>query len=96
LLIGIQSPDTIQYLAIDLQPGYYALLCLVGDPEQGSVVHALEGMIDVVAAAASIRSKVAGHGNDRPEGRSSAVPRLGWISAGQRLTRRCATPRGRM
>src|SRR5215217_4611373 len=36
-----------------------------------------------VVAAASIRSEVAGHGNDRPEGRPSAVPRLGWVSAGQ-------------
>jgi hypothetical protein len=45
---GTQSPGTTQYLALDLEPGYYALLCFVGDPNQGGVPHSIAGMIEVV------------------------------------------------
>jgi hypothetical protein len=47
-ITGTQSTGTTQYVAADLQPGYYVLLCFVGDPEQGGIPHAFEGMIEVV------------------------------------------------
>ena len=47
-ITGTQSPDTTQYLAVDLEPGYYILLCFVGDPSQGGIPHAFEGMIEIV------------------------------------------------
>jgi len=47
-ITGTQSPDTTQYLAVDLEPGYYILLCFVGDPSQGGIPHAFEGMIAIV------------------------------------------------
>jgi hypothetical protein len=45
---GTQSPDTTQYLAVDLEPGYYVLLCFVGDPNREGTPHAFEGMIAIV------------------------------------------------
>jgi hypothetical protein len=47
-ITGVQSPETTQYLAVDLQPGYYILLCFVGDPEMDGLPHAFTGMIEVV------------------------------------------------
>ena len=49
-ITSIQSAQTTQYVAVDLEPGYYALLCFVGDPERGGVPHAFEGMIEVIPA----------------------------------------------
>jgi hypothetical protein len=43
-----QSTGTTQYLAVNLEPGYYVLLCFIGDPEQGGIPHAFEGMIEIV------------------------------------------------
>ena len=34
-ITGTQSTGTTQYLAVDLEPGYYVLLCFVGDPTPG-------------------------------------------------------------
>ena len=50
-ITGTQSVDTTQYLAVDLQPGYYILLCFVGDPEQGGAPHSFTGMIEIVEVA---------------------------------------------
>jgi hypothetical protein len=47
-LTGTQSPGTTQYLAVNLEPGYYALLCFVGDPQQGGTPHSFEGMIEII------------------------------------------------
>ncbi len=41
-------PETTQYLAVDLEPGYYILLCFVGDPNMDGLPHAFGGMIEVV------------------------------------------------
>jgi|SRR5688572_15582111 len=35
-------------VATDLAPGYYVLLCFVGDPNMGGVPHSIAGMIEVV------------------------------------------------
>ena len=47
-LTGTQSPGTTQYVAVDLEPGYYVLLCFVPDPAQQGIPHAFEGMIEIV------------------------------------------------
>lgn len=47
-ITGTQSPGTTQYLAVDLEPGYYVLLCFVPDPEQEGIPHAFAGMIEIV------------------------------------------------
>jgi hypothetical protein len=47
-ITGTQSTGTTQYLAVDLEPGYYVLLCFVGDPNQGGVPHSFQGMIEIV------------------------------------------------
>jgi hypothetical protein len=47
-ITGTQSTGTTQYVAADLEPGYYVLLCFVGDPNQGGLPHAFEGMIEIV------------------------------------------------
>ncbi len=47
-ITGTQSPSTTQYVAADLEPGYYILLCFVGDPMMGGVPHSFAGMIEVV------------------------------------------------
>jgi hypothetical protein len=47
-ITGLQSPETTQYVSVDLQPGYYILLCFVGDPEMDGLPHAFTGMIEVV------------------------------------------------
>jgi hypothetical protein len=47
-ITGTQSPGTTQYLALNLEAGYYALLCFVGDPAMGGVPHSFAGMIEVV------------------------------------------------
>lgn len=52
-ITGTQSADTTQYVSVDLEPGYYVLLCFVGDPEQGGIPHAFEGMIEIVPAGAA-------------------------------------------
>lgn len=44
---GTQSPGATQYLALDLEPGYYVLLCFVGDPNQDGIPHAFQGMIEI-------------------------------------------------
>jgi hypothetical protein len=43
-----QSAGTTQWLATNLEPGYYVIACFVLDPTKGFVLHASEGMIDVV------------------------------------------------
>ena len=47
-ITGTQSPQTTQYLAVDLEPGYYVLLCFVGDPNQEGTPHSFQGMIEIV------------------------------------------------
>ena len=47
-ITGVQSPESTQYLSVDLQPGYYILLCFVGDPQMDGLPHAFTGMIEVV------------------------------------------------
>ena len=47
-ITGTQSAGTTQYVAADLEPGYYILLCFVGDPMMGGVPHSFVGMIEVV------------------------------------------------
>jgi hypothetical protein len=47
-LTGTQSPGTMQYAAVDLEPGYYILLCFIGDPAMGGVPHSFAGMIEIV------------------------------------------------
>jgi len=47
-LTGTQSAGTTQYVAVDLEPGYYVLLCFVPDPAQQGIPHAFEGMIDII------------------------------------------------
>jgi hypothetical protein len=47
-ITGTQSPGTTQYVGVDLEPGYYILLCFVGDPQQGGIPHSFEGMIEIV------------------------------------------------
>jgi len=47
-ITGTQSADTTQYITVDLQPGYYVLLCFVPDPQQDGIPHAFEGMIEVI------------------------------------------------
>jgi hypothetical protein len=51
-ITGTQSAETTQYITADLQPGYYVLLCFVGDPQQGGIPHAFEGMIQVIETGA--------------------------------------------
>jgi hypothetical protein len=52
-ITGTQSAETTQYVSVDLQPGYYVLLCFVGDPEMDGLPHAFEGMIEVIPAGAA-------------------------------------------
>lgn len=47
ILTGTQSTGTTQDLAGDLEPGYYALLCFIGDPNLGGAPHSFTGMIEV-------------------------------------------------
>ena len=47
-ITGTQSPETTQYVTVDLQPGYYVLLCFVPDPQQGGIPHSFAGMIEVI------------------------------------------------
>ena len=49
-ITGTQSAGTTQYLFLDLEPGYYILLCFVPDPLMGGVPHSVAGMIEVVPA----------------------------------------------
>ena len=51
-ITGVQSSETTQYLAVDLEPGYYILLCFVGDPNKEGLPHAFDGMIEVVPVGA--------------------------------------------
>ncbi len=51
-ITGTLSPEATQYVSVDLQPGYYVLLCFVGDPQQGGLPHAFEGMIEVIPTGA--------------------------------------------
>ncbi len=43
-----QSAGTTQWLATDLEPGYYVLACFVPDPEKEGIPHAVEGMVEIV------------------------------------------------
>jgi len=52
-ITGTQSAETTQYVSVDLQPGYYVLLCFVPDPEREGIPHAFEGMIEVIPAGAA-------------------------------------------
>lgn len=52
-ITGVQSPETTQYVAVDLQPGYYVLLCFVGDPQMDGLPHAFTGMIEVAPVGAA-------------------------------------------
>ena len=45
---NVQSPGTTQWLAANLQPGYYIAVCFVGDPTKGGLPHAFEGMVEVI------------------------------------------------
>lgn len=51
-ITGTQSTETTQYVSVDLQPGYYVLLCFVPDPQQGGVPHSFAGMIEVIETGA--------------------------------------------
>ena len=48
----MQSADSTQYIASNLQAGYYALLCFVPDPNAGGIPHAFEGMIEIFEVTA--------------------------------------------
>lgn len=43
-----QSAGTTQYLAADLEPGYYIIACFVPDAAKGGIPHAAEGMVDII------------------------------------------------
>lgn len=43
-----QSADTTQWLALDLQPGYYVLACFIPDPTNEGTPHAFEGMVEII------------------------------------------------
>jgi hypothetical protein len=45
---AVQSRGTTQWLAADLEPGYYMIACFVPDPTKGGVPHAFEGMVDII------------------------------------------------
>ena len=48
LLTGTQSIGTTQWIEADLEAGYHIVLCFVGDPGQGGIPHAFEGMADIL------------------------------------------------
>ena len=43
------SEDAAEWVALDLEPGYYVVACFIPDRENPEVPHAAEGLIDVVA-----------------------------------------------
>lgn len=43
-----QSAGTTQWLAANLEPGYYIIACFIPDPLAGGIPHAVEGMIDII------------------------------------------------
>ena len=45
---GTQSANTTQWIEVDLEAGYHIALCFVGDPGQGGIPHAFEGMADIL------------------------------------------------
>ena len=45
---NVQSAGSTQWLAANLQPGNYIMLCFVGDPTKGGIPHAFEGMVQIV------------------------------------------------
>jgi hypothetical protein len=49
---SVQSSDTVQYVAANLDAGYYVLLCFVPDPTAGGVPHAFEGMVEIIEVVA--------------------------------------------
>ena len=51
-ITGTQSAETTQFVSVDLQPGYYVLLCFVPDPQQEGIPHAFAGMIEVIETGA--------------------------------------------
>ena len=44
---GTQSAGTTQWIATNLEPGYYVIVCFVQDPTKDYIPHAFEGMVDV-------------------------------------------------
>ena len=44
---GTQSAGTTQWIATNLDPGYYVIVCFVQDPTKDYIPHAFEGMVDV-------------------------------------------------
>ena len=46
--VGTQSAGTTQWLATNLEPGYYVIACFIPDPTRDYIPHAFEGMIDVI------------------------------------------------
>jgi hypothetical protein len=46
-----QSAGSTQYIAANLEPGYYVFLCFIPDLERGGIPHAFEGMYEVVQVA---------------------------------------------
>jgi hypothetical protein len=51
LYVPVQSPDSTQWHALNLEPGYYAVACFVEDPTKENIPHAFEGMIEVFEVA---------------------------------------------
>jgi hypothetical protein len=49
---AVQSADTVQYIAVNLTPGYHVALCFVPDPNAGGIPHAFEGMIEIFEVTA--------------------------------------------
>jgi hypothetical protein len=49
---AVQSADTVQYVAVNLDAGYYVAMCFVPDPNAGGIPHAFEGMIEVFEVTA--------------------------------------------
>ena len=47
--VGTQSTGTTQWLATNLEPGYYIITCFIPDPTKDHLPHVFEGMIDVIA-----------------------------------------------
>jgi hypothetical protein len=46
-----QSAGSTQYLAVNLEPGTYALACFVPDPTKGGIPHAFDGMYEIVTVS---------------------------------------------
>ena len=51
LFVPVQSPDSTQWHAVNLEPGFYVAVCFVEDPTKENIPHAFEGMIETFEVA---------------------------------------------